>query len=111
MMISIGVWDKPKRRMSEQVGTSIIMATAIAASGCDTALAYTPGQIIQRSEPIIAMIRELADPVAYGTLTWACIRYMLHQRGEAIDMIKSVAWGYALIQLSPTAMNILKEIR
>lgn len=75
------------------------------------ALAYQPGQIEARAQPIISMIQEMAGPIAFGSFTWACIRYALHQKAEGKDQMKSAAWGYFLVQMAPTLMGMIRDIK
>ena len=91
---------------------TIIPPAVLAALMADaTAYAYTPGTIAANADPIIQIIRELADPCAYGVFIWACVRFILNQRPEAKEMMKSAAWGYFLVQMAPTFMGMLKDIR
>lgn len=108
MKIVVGIWGEREKRTIKILKNAGIMAATMMT--CESAFAYTPGTIAAKAEPVVNMIRELADPIAYGALTWACIRLTLNQKAEAKEMMRSVAWGYSFIQLSPTAMEIIKSI-
>lgn len=108
MIVTVSVWRKPRIANTLcLVPPAVMMALATNA----TALAYTPGTIAAKADPIIQMIRELADPCAYGVFIWACVRFILNQRAESKEMMKSAAWGYFLVQMAPTFMGMIKDVR
>ena len=110
MTITVSVWRRP--RIPGEACTIPILTAAMVAGGSDvTALAYSPGTIAAKAEPIIGMIRELADPVAYGVFLWACVRFIMHQAPEAKAMMKDCALGYFLVQMAPTFMGMIRDVR
>lgn len=100
--------QKPK--MNEREIASALLFVSFVAGGDDVVSAYTKGQIAERARPIIEMIKELADPICYGTLIWAFIRYMLNQRAEALLMVRSTVWGYCGVQMAPFLMEFVKDV-
>ena len=90
----------------------IITCLAIAAAGHPTPVyaAYHKGDIMKKAQPLIDVLKDVAEPVAYGCYIWAFIRYILNQRGEAKEMIKATTWGYSGIQILPLLFGIIKGL-
>jgi len=108
MIITAGWWRKPK--IPAEVSVIPLMAATML--GVDhTVLAYTQGTIAAKADPIIQMIRELADPVAYCVFLWACLRFIMHQAPEAKSMMKDCAWGYFLVQMAPVFMGMIRDVK
>jgi len=76
----------------------------------DPAWAYQRGEIAVKAQPIIDVIRDVAEPIAYGCYLWALIRYLMGQRGESVQMMKSTTWGFIGIQMLPWFFSIIKSI-
>ena len=47
------------------------------------AMAYEAGTIMKKAQPIIQVLKDASEPLAYGMYIWAFIKYMQGQRGEA----------------------------
>lgn len=107
MIIKMALW----RPIPPEICAIPILTAALVAGGTDVAAAYSPGTIAAKAEPIIGMIRELADPVAYGVFLWACVRFIMHQAPEAKAMMKDCAWGYFMVQMAPTFMAMIRDVR
>ena len=74
------------------------------------ALAYAKGEIIAKAQPILSVLQDASVPVAEGMFVWSLIRYMLGQRGEAMQMLKGTAWGLIGIQTMPWVIGIIRSI-
>jgi hypothetical protein len=71
---------------------------------------YEKGQIMQAAQPIIDILQDVAEPVAYGMMLWGFIKIIMNQQGEGLDIIKKAGWGYVFIQLLPWLFGIIKSI-
>jgi hypothetical protein len=87
-----------------------VLSTLLIVSDAPTVLAYQKGEILAKSQPIITLLKDFAEPLAYGCYIWAMIRYILGQRPEAIQMFKSVTWGFIGIQILPWIFGIIKSV-
>ncbi len=95
---------KTFRRLS---GTAVFVGVLLVAG---VAMAYTPGTVGEKAKPLIELLKDVAEPLAYGCYIWAFIRYILGQRAEAMQMFKSITWGYIGIQVLPWIFDIVKSI-
>lgn len=74
------------------------------------AMAYEAGTIMKKAQPIIQVLKDASEPLAYGMYIWAFIKYMQGQRGEAKELLKAVTWGFIAIQCLPWFFDIVKGI-
>ncbi|EKN68090.1 hypothetical protein P9E76_15560 [Schinkia azotoformans] len=61
-------------------------------------------------QPLIDVLKELARPIAGVMVTAGCLRYMIGQQEQGIDMIQKAAIGYILVMLSPMILNIITGV-
>lgn len=73
-------------------------------------IAYEAGTIMKKAQPIIQVLKDASEPLAYGMYIWAFIKYMQGQRGEAKELLKAVTWGFIAIQCLPWFFDIVKGI-
>jgi hypothetical protein len=77
----------------------------------ETALAaYQKGSLMKKAQPIIDLLKDASEPLAYGAYIWAFIRYILGQRAEAKSMFTSITWGFCGIQILPWIFDIVKSL-
>ena len=89
------------------IAASVALTSLLAPS---SAMAYVPGTIMTKAQPIIQVLKDASEPLAYGMYIWAFIKYMQGQRGEAKELIKTVTWGFVAIQCLPWFFDIIKGI-
>lgn len=97
-------------KVRDNMINAAIIAAIISINEPNIALAYTKGEILTKSQPIITLLKDFAEPLAYGCYIWAFIRYILGQRPEAIQMFKSTTWGFVGIQVLPWIFSIIKSV-
>jgi hypothetical protein len=97
-----------QERTARAASIALVMA-AMMATGTP-AWAYQQGDIMRKAQPIIDLLRDVAEPIAYGCYLWAFIRYILGQRAEATRMAKDTTWGFIGIQILPWLFDIIKGI-
>lgn len=90
--------------------TAIAVTAAFALLTPDSVLAYEPGTIMKKAEPVIQVLKDVAEPLAYGMYIWAAIKYIQGQRGESKEIFKAVTLGFIAIQLLPWAFDIVKSV-
>lgn len=86
------------------------VATLAALLSPSPAMAYEAGTIMKKAQPIIQVLKDASEPLAYGMYIWAFIKYMQGQRGEAKELLKAVTWGFIAIQCLPWFFDIIKGI-
>lgn len=74
-----------------------------------TALA-APGDIRRKAQPIIDLMVEGSEPIAYGCFIWGFVRYMLGHKSDAKDMWKGATYGLVGIKLLPWFFDILNTV-
>lgn len=89
---------------------SIAVTAAVATLTPASVFAYEPGTIMRKAQPIIQVLKDAAEPLAYGMYIWAAIKYIQGQRGEAKEIFKAVTFGFIAIQLLPWAFDIVKSV-
>jgi hypothetical protein len=72
--------------------------------------AYQKGTIMIKAQPIIDILKDVAEPLGYGMYIWAAIRYIQGQRGEAKEIAKGVTWGLIAIYMLPMFFDIIQGI-
>jgi len=91
------------------MGIAIIM-TAMMLHPTPALAVYQKGDIMRKAQPIIDVLKDAAEPVAYGMYIWSFIEYILGKRGEAKDRMKGTTWGFIGIQVLPWFFNIIKSV-
>ena len=89
---------------------AIAVTAAIATLTPASVFAYVPGTIMIKAQPIIQVLKDAAEPLAYGMYIWSAIKYIQGQRGEAKEIFKAVTFGFIAIQLLPWAFDIVKSV-
>lgn len=100
--------EQTREALARSAGITIVTLTLIATGA--PAWAYAPGEIAAKAQPIIQLLKDVAEPIAYGCYIWALIKYILGQRAQAMQMIRDVTWGYVLLQLLPLFFSIVKSV-
>lgn len=78
----------------------------VIAPGVD-ALGSTVNKALQ---PLIDVLKELAKPIAGVMVTWGCLRYMIGQKEQGLEVIQQAAIGYILVMLSPIIINLITGV-
>ncbi len=97
-------------KRAPEAGAILALAVTTQLISGDPLWAYQRGEIAVKAQPIIDLIRDVAEPIAYGCYLWALIRYLMGQRGEAVQMMKNTTWGFIGIQMLPWFFSIIKSI-
>lgn len=66
-----------------------------------TAHAYTPGLVRQKAQPIIDLLREAAEPIAYGMYIWSGIKFIMGRKADARETFKGTTYGLVGIKMLP----------
>lgn len=108
-----------KNRKQEQKVTDVqidvnkaamkIALTLIFLDGTST-VAYA-GSIAQGLQPIINILKDLAEPVAYGFMIKGFMKIMAGDEHEGFKTIKYSIGGYVGIQWIPFIFNTVKSIK
>lgn len=61
-------------------------------------------------DPLVEVLVALAFPVVSVVITGACFFFIFGNQEKAWSMITRAGLGYALIQMSPFILNVLKEV-
>lgn len=83
--------------------------TLIMVNGTST-IAYA-GSISQGVQPIIDILKDLAEPVAYGFMIKGFMKIMAGDENEGFKTIKYSVGGYLGIQWIPMIFNTIKSIK
>jgi hypothetical protein len=104
--------EKKKRhqKIFAQIGTIAAVTACWSIGSPAMALAYKKGEVAVKAQPIIDLLKDVAEPVAYGCYVYAFIRYMLGQEAEAKRMLRGTTWALLGINLLPWLFNIIKSI-
>lgn len=88
-------------------GAAVLVATQpeIAHAG-----PYVPGEIRAKAQPIIELMKEAAEPIAYGVFIWGFVQLMLGHKAEAKDKMKGAVYGLVGIKLLPWLFDILNSV-
>lgn len=79
-------------------------------SNSQLAITYYPGLIWEKSQPIINLLQDIAEPLAYGMLLWGLIKIIAQQRSQGMEIIKVALWGFVGVMLAPMGFDIIKSI-
>ncbi|MED4354800.1 hypothetical protein P9265_21205 [Schinkia azotoformans] len=75
------------------------------------ALTESFGSTVNKAlQPLIDVLKESARPISGVMVTAGCLRYMIGQQEQGIDMIQKAAIGYILVMLSPMILNIITGV-
>lgn len=74
------------------------------------AAGYVPGTIRAKAQPIIDLLKEASEPIAYGMYIWSGIKFILGHKAEAKDMVKGATYGVVGIKLIPWFFDILNSV-
>lgn len=85
--------------------TKTMMETAVPALTSHPAMA--PATIDHAFDPVIAMLQQIAFPVASIVLAWACLQAMVGKPAAAVDRAKWAVLGYLAMRYAP---EILRHI-
>lgn len=92
---------------------TVLKATILTATTCAT-LAPVPAQAVsisQSVEPVIEILKDLAEPVSYGFMIKGFMKLMAGQEHEGLKIIKCSICGYIGIQWIPMIFSIIKSIK
>lgn len=112
MYVTVINWENRTnmRVMEASIGGVAVMAASMLMQSSSTvSAAYHPGDIATKTDVLVQMIKELTKPVGVGMMTWASIRYMLNQRGEAKEMVRGVCYGCLMLKMGPWLMDVFGE--
>jgi hypothetical protein len=72
--------------------------------------AEVSAKIMSGFDPIIDLVSGLAYPIAFISLSYAGILYMLKRPEDALDKVKHTALGFVLVQMAPLLMKLLISV-
>lgn len=90
--------------------TAAIPSSVWAAEQTQAVMKYQPGQIMEAVRPIILILQEVAEPVAYGMMLWGLIKVIMGQQADGLNVIKTAGWGFVFVRLLPWFFGIIKGI-
>lgn len=64
----------------------------------------------QKLKPVIDILQDLAEPVAYGYMILGAIKYISGHSNEGGKMIKNAVGGFILVQWIPWLFEIVRGI-
>lgn len=70
----------------------------------------SPGNIKKKAQPIIDLMVEASEPIAYGCFIWGFVKHMLGHKAAAKDMWKGATYGLVGIKLLPWFFDILNTV-
>lgn len=90
----------------------VIMKAALTLIMCNgmTRVVYA-GPISESVQPIVDILKDLAEPVAYGFMIKGFLSLMAGNEHEGKKTIKYAISGYLGIQLIPKIFNIIKNLQ
>jgi hypothetical protein len=96
------------RRLRKPI--ALATATILTMPSTVYAAPYVKGTIIKKAEPIIELMKEAVEPIAYGVMIWSLVLFMLGHKAEAKDKVKGVLYGVVGIKLLPWFFDILNSV-
>jgi hypothetical protein len=90
----------------------VVMQAAITLILCNgmTTVAWA-GSIAEGVQPLVEVIKDLAEPTAYGFMVKGFLSIMAGNEHEGKKTIKYALGGYVGIQLIPKFFNIIKGLQ
>lgn len=90
----------------------VVMQAAVTLILCNgmTTIAWA-GSIAEGVQPLVEVIKDLAEPVAYGFMVKGFLSIMAGNEHEGKKSIKYALGGYVGIQLIPNFFNIIKGLK
>lgn len=90
----------------------VVMQAAVTLILCNgmTTVAWA-GSIAEGVQPLVEVIKDLAEPVAYGFMVKGFLSIMAGNEHEGKKSIKYALGGYVGIQLIPNFFNIIKGLK
>lgn len=67
-------------------------------------------KITHAFNPVIQLVQAIAFPLAFISISLACLLMLLGQKHKAMEIIKYATIGYLLMQLVPSLMSILHTV-
>lgn len=93
-----------------------MVGRAAAAGGIPLVILAAPAnaganQVNQSLQPVINLLQDLAEPIAYAFMIYGGIQYIAGKSSEGKRILKDAAGGYILIQWIPWLFSIIRTIR
>lgn len=79
-------------------------------NGLDSGAAHA-GSVTQSLQPLVDILKDLAEPVSYGFMIKGFMKIMAGEEHEGMKTIKGAIGGYIGIQWIPYIFNIIKNIK
>ncbi|MGI6124020.1 MAG: hypothetical protein ACOYIG_07480 [Acetivibrionales bacterium] len=98
---------RPMRPYWKPLGIAVL---TLIPGGTANAAGYVPGTIRTKAQPIIDLLKEGSEPIAYGMYIWSGIKFILGHKAEAKDMVKGATYGVVGIKLIPWFFDILNSV-
>ncbi|UYZ39095.1 hypothetical protein OD350_28905 (plasmid) [Clostridium beijerinckii] len=69
------------------------------------------GTVTQSLQPLVDVLKDLAEPVSYGFMIKGFMKIMAGEEHEGLKVIKGAIGGYIGIQWIPYIFSIIKSIK
>lgn len=79
-------------------------------NGLDAGAAHA-GSVTESLQPLVDVLKDLAEPVSYGFMIKGFMKIMAGEEHEGMKVIKGAIGGYVGIQWIPYIFNIIKSIK
>lgn len=85
----------------------LVPKAQVAEASMDSAFPVTasPVSIDHAFDPVIAMLQQIAFPVASIVLAWACLQAMVGKPAAAVDRAKWAILGYLAMRYAPEILR------
>lgn len=98
-----------KQDIEKAIVQSSLVGVAVY-SGLDSGAAHA-GTVTQSLQPLVDVLKDLAEPVSYGFMIKGFMKIMAGEEHEGMKVIKGAIGGYIGIQWIPYIFNIIKNIK
>lgn len=77
--------------------------------GLDGGIVYA-STVTEGVQPIITVLKDLAEPVSYGFMIKGFMQYMSGKEHEGLKVIKCAVGGYVGVQWIPMIFKVIKSV-
>jgi hypothetical protein len=98
------------KNISERSFEILVLSSVLVLLNSGVAQASGIPDVSTKFNPILDVLRQLARPVAQGTLIYAGILFILGQKHKSWQFMRGTFVGYILIQWAPMFMDIIDSI-
>lgn len=105
------IWVHKGRLIDKEMVERAVMAGSIPLMILAAPSTAGANEVKQSLQPIISLLQDLAEPIAYAFMIYGGIQHIAGKSAEGKRILRDAAGGYILIQWIPWLFSIIRTIR